>query len=184
MGRKIKDTTSENPNLVPGQSHLSPAAMGVTVKTKIERGDAYSAPEIYDVAITLMEIVRGKEVLGRVKTQGVLDEPPKTGFEYVLARIKFGYSRRGRGLGNVTYRLTEGQFAAVSSDGKTEYKIPSVFHQPQPQLIDSVFSAGESREGWILLQVPKDEKKPRLIFKRENAEGIYGIWRSVWFQLY
>jgi len=183
MGRKMKGTTLKNPNLVIGSSHLNPAPVNVTVKTKIERGDPYSAPEIYDLEITLIEIVRGKEALDRVKAQDVLNEPPKRGFEYVFARVQFGYSRRGRGLGDVTYRLTEGQFAAVSSDGKMEYKIPSVFHQPQPQLIDSVFSAGESREGWILLQVPKDEKKPRLIFKRENAEGIYGIWRSVWFQL-
>ena len=184
MGKKIKGTASEDTNLAPGQSHLSPAAKGVTVKTKIERGDAYSAPEIYDLDITLLEIVRGKEAWERIKAQGVLDEEPKTGFEYILARIQFGYSRRGRGLGSETYRLTEGQFAAVSSDGKVEYKIPSALHQPQPQLIGSVFSAGESREGWIFLQVPKGEKKPMLIFKRENAEGIYGIWRSVWFQLY
>ena len=184
MGRKMKDTTLKSPNLVIGSSHLRPVPVNVTVKTKIERGDAYSAPEIYDLEITLIEIVHGKEALDRIKVQGVLDGPPKRGFEYVLARVQFKYSRRGKGLGNVTYRLTEGQFAAVSADGKTGYEIPSVLQQPQPQLIDCVFSAGEFREGWILLQVPKDEKKPRLIFKRENAEGIYGIWRSVWFQLY
>jgi hypothetical protein len=43
---------------------------------------------------------------------------------------------------------------------------------------------GETHQGWILLQVPETEKKPLLIFKRENVEVVYGVWGNVWFQLY
>jgi hypothetical protein len=56
--------------------------------------------------------------------------------------------------------------------------------QPQPSLVDRHFEPGEIHEGRILLQVPKEEREPRLIFKRKHVEGMYGIWGYVWFQLY
>ena len=109
----------------------------------------------------------------------------KDGFEYILARIRLGYFSRARGgLDNELYKLTEGQFVAVSSSGKTEYEVPPVLRQPQPALVDVTFNPGDSHEGWILLQVPKEERKPLLIFKRQHVEGAYGIWGYVWFKLY
>jgi hypothetical protein len=175
---------SRNLSLLLGRGKDHPAPAGVTIKTTIERGDAYSAPEIYNVEITLTEIIRGNEAWDRIKVQSSLNEPPKVGFEYLFAHIRFGYFRRGRGMGGEDYRLTEGQFAAVSPDGRKEYEIPSVLSQPQPRLLDCVFSPGESRDGWILVQVPKDDKKPLLIFKRQNVEGVHGIWGHIWFRLY
>lgn len=180
----MTDTPVNNQNLVPGSSHLSAVPFGVSIKTTIERGDAYSAPEIYDLEITLLEVIRGVDARERIKVQSIANELPKAGFEYLLVRIELAYSRRGRGLEDEAYKLTEGQFAAVSADGQTEYMIPAVLPQPQPQLVDTIFHSGESREGWILLQVPEDEKKPLLVYKREHVEGVYGIWRHVWFQLY
>jgi hypothetical protein len=175
---------TEHTNLDLGSSHLNPVPLGVSIKTKIERGDAYSAPEIFDLEITVLEILRGQEALDRVQSQGVSDVPPQEGLEYILARISFGYYRRGRGFGDAPYTLMHGQFAAISEDGKTQYDIPSVQKQPQPGLVGESFSPGDSREGWILLQVPKDEKQPRLIFNREYVEGVYGIWGYVWSMLY
>jgi hypothetical protein len=173
---------SSNPILGTSPSH--PAPVGVTIKTTIERGEAYSAPEIYNVEITLLEIMRSDEAWERIKGQNPLNEPPKATFEFVLAYIRFGYFRRSRGAGGEVYRLTKDQFAAVSPDGKTEHEIPTVLSQPQPQLIGSTLSPGESRDGWILLQVPEDDKKPLLIFKRQNIEGVHGVWGYIWFQLY
>jgi len=179
----IEDAAMDSKPIL-GTSYSSPAPVGVTIKTTIERGEAYSAPEIYNVEITLLEIVRGDEAWERIKVQGSRNEPLKAGFEFVLVHIRFGYFRRSRGMGGEVYRLTKGQFAAVSPDGKIEYEIPAVLSQPQPQLIGSTVSPGESRDGWILLQVPKDEKKPLLIFKRQNIEGVHGVWGHIWFQLY
>jgi len=185
---RVKERTDHNPvknsNPLWGTSHNRPAPVGMTLKTTIERGEAYSAPEIYNVEITLLEIVRGHEAWERVKDQSPANKPPKTGFEYVLARIRFYYFRRGRGSGGETYQLLKGQFAAVSSNGEAEYEIPSILSQLQPQLIDYTFSPGEFRDGWILFQVPKDEKKPLLTYKRQHAGGVHGVWGPTWFQLY
>ena len=71
-----------------------PAPVGTTVKTTIERGDAYLSPDIFNVEITLLEIVRGEEARERIGAAQAGDRPPQTGFEYVLALVRFGYSRR------------------------------------------------------------------------------------------
>jgi hypothetical protein len=186
-----------------GNSPGSAVPIGTTVKTTVERGHAYMVPRLYNVEITLEEVIRGKKALAGAEKLLKPEQQLKDGYEYLLARLKFGYFERGRiapagstgtadkqyvsfggGGVDVTYTLSEGQFLAVSAGGETEFEIPAVLQQPEPHLIGWEFHPGESREGWILFQVPKDDKKPLLIFKREHVEGIYGIWGYVWFQLY
>ena len=186
----------------PGSSPTSAAPIGTIVKTTIERGYAYMVPRLYNVEISVEEVVRGKKAEERARKLVDPGNEPKKGFEYLLARVKFGYFERGRtsaGVSNdtdgaegvsfgggsidITYTLTEGQFLAVSANGETEYEIPRVITQPEPHLINWEFHPGQAREGWILLQIPRVEKKPLLIFKREHVEGIYGIWGYVWFQV-
>lgn len=181
------DAEGSNPtkSAEPGSAPEAAAPIGITVKTTIERGDAYLSPQLYNLEITLLEVIRGKSVAELSQVQSVSARLPKDGFEYILARIRLGYFLRARGgPGDEVYTLTEGQFAAVSADGGTEYEVPAVLRQPQPALIDVTFNPGDSHEGWILFQVPKEEKKPLLIFKRQHAEGAYGIWGYIWFKLY
>ena len=168
---------------ISGSSVNSPAPLGFTVKTTIERGDAYLSPEIYNVEITVLEAIRGNAALERLRSQGAGDKSPEAGYEYVLAYVRFGYFQRGRRIGSEAYELKKGLFVAVSADGQQEYGIPSNLPQPQPLLTGQIFNNGESHEGWILLQVPEEEKEPRLAFKRRHVEGIYGIWGYVWFSL-
>jgi len=161
-----------------------PAPLGTTVKTKIERGDRYSAPEVYNLEITLQEVVRGEEAWARIEGQGVRGEA-KAGFEYILCRIQFGYFSRARGFprSGEAYMILPEHFVAVAADGKTEFESPTLLRQPQPPLIGTSFSVNESREGWILLQLPKDRTEIFLTFRREYAENQYGVWGSMWFQL-
>jgi len=168
---------------IPGSRLERAAALGELVKTKIERGDRYSAPEIYNLEITLLEVVQGSDARTRVQEEGIL--PPPAGWEYVLARLSFGYFSKGRGLERLEQSFVIGQdfFAAVSADGNTEYPPPPLLQQPQPSLIDKPFQPGDRREGWILLQVPETEKHLFLIFKREFKEFTYGVWGPVWFRL-
>ncbi len=161
-----------------------PAPLGATIKTKIERGDRYSAPEVYNIEITLREVVRGNKAWTCIKEQGVTGEI-KTGFEYVLCRIRFGYFSRARGFSHSgkVYTISPEHFIAVAADGNTEFENPVLLQQPQPPLIGTSFSLNESREGWILLQVPNDGRKVFLTFRREYTENQYGVWGPIWFQL-
>jgi hypothetical protein len=167
----------------PGTAPETAAGTGVTLKTTIERGDAYLSPQLYNVEITLLQTVRGQTAEELLTGQNISAGPLQTGFEFVLAQIRLGYFRRVRGLEDEVYTLTKGQFMAVSSDGRNEYPVPPVLSQPQPPLIDVTFNPGDIREGWILLQVPVAEKQPLLVFKRQHVEGAYGIWGYIWFKL-
>jgi hypothetical protein len=169
---------------VLGSSHLNPAPLGKAVKTTVERGDAYSGGEICDVEITVIEVIRGKVAWERIKAQGISSNPAKAGFEYILARIRFAYSRRGWAFGDGAYSISEGQFATASADGMTEYEVPSTLKQPAEQLIDWLLQSGETREGLVLLQVPEHDKQTLLIFKRQHTGAIYGLRGYTWFQLH
>ncbi len=171
-------------NSMPGSSFRNPAPPGITIKTKIERGDPYSAPEVYDVEVTITKILRGEEARKFIKNQNIITDQPKKDFEYILVDINVLYFRRGRGFVEEPFQLDEERFVAASADGETEYEIPFILKQPQPQLLNIPLQPGESHRGWILLQVPETEKKPLLIFKRENVEVVYGVWGNVWLQLY
>ncbi len=175
----------------PGRSSIlgsgqdRPVPIGVTIKTTIEHGDRKPTPERFNLEITVLDAVRGKEALDRIKAEGVSDQAPKAGFEYVLVHIRFGYFRKARGQSAPpSYMLKDGTFTAASADGKVEYEPPSVVRQPQPQLVGVPFSVGDSREGWIFLEVPEKEKKPLMVFHRAHAASAYGVWTSVWFRLY
>jgi hypothetical protein len=182
----LNNKDSGGPGATPAALGTTPetaAETGVTLKTTIERGDAYLSPQLYNVEITLLQTIRGEAAAERVRSQKISSKPPLTGFDFVLAHIRLGYFRRVRGLEDEVYTLTEGQFMAVSPDGKTEYPLPSVSSQPQPPLIEVTFNPGDTREGWILLQAPAVEKRPLLVFKRQHVEGAYGIWGYVWIRL-
>ena len=166
-----------------GSSHLNPAPVGVSVKTIVERGDAYSGAELCDVEITVLEVIRGEKAWESIKSQGIASKPPRAGFEYLLTHIRFAYSRRGIGFGDGTYMVSEGQFITVSADGITEYEVPSVVKQPENQLVELPMQSGETHEGWVLLQIPENVKEPLLAFKRQHTEAIYGVRGYVWFQL-
>jgi hypothetical protein len=168
-----------------GNSRDRAASLGTTVKTKIERGDRYSAPQIYNLEITVLEVVRGKEAWDRIGAEGVPQDDFKAGFEPCLVRIKFGYFQKGRGFGHdkAAYHIPGDAFTAQSPDG-IEYPILSSKDQPRFQLLKTPFISGDIKEGWILLQVPEEEDRPLLTFKRDYRENAYGFWGPVWFKLF
>ncbi len=162
--------------MIPGSSPLNPAPPGLTVKITIERGNAYEMPEIYDLDLTVLDVRRGQPAAGKGRT----DLDPR--YEYISARLRIGYFRKGRQPGGEVYNLGESQFAIVSGDGETEYEKPAV--SGEGQFLYGPLSPGSSREGWVVLQVPKQEARPMLTFKRPNPGGVYEIWSNIWFRLY
>ncbi len=175
-----------NSSLIRGSGEGNPAPLGMTVKTKIELGDRYSAPEIYHLEISLLEVIRGQEAWKSLKMQEVSIDPPKLGMEYILARLRICFLSKARGFRGASqvFSIKESSFSVFSGDGKTEYETPRLKEQPHPKLIGTSLTVGESREGWVLFQVPEDEKRPLLSFHREFEKNVYGHWGTLWFQLY
>ena len=76
---------------VEGTSPFYPAPAGVRLSGIVECGHGYTSHELYDMKITLQEVIRGTEAWERLKKTSNTNKPADQGFEYVLARIRFEY---------------------------------------------------------------------------------------------
>ncbi len=157
------------------QAPVDPAPMKKPVTTSVGIGDGYGVgtlDQFYDVRITVLEVLRGEQALALLKQASSSVQTPKSGLEYLLARIKFEFIAK---TGN--YGVSEDMFAATSPAGK-EYD-SFIVRQLKPSLNGRLYS-GESLEGWVAFQVASEDHKPLMTF---GQGGIQGPGR-VWFQLY
>ncbi len=163
----------------PGFSPLNPAQAGTRLGTVIECGFGYSPHEKYDVNVTLLEVLRGDKASERIKAASASNQPPKAGFEYILARVKFEFFAKGA-PGNCVHELRREEFAAFSADGQ-EYEA-AMIAPPQPGL-SAKLNSGDSFEGWIAFQAPQGGNKALLRFVASVGSAVEQ-GGQVWFQLY
>ena len=83
---------SLQPAIAQDNSSTNPAAIGSPVRSMVELGSVYT--NIYDTTITVLEAVRGKEAMDRLKAADPANRMPAEGFDYVLARVKFEFKGR------------------------------------------------------------------------------------------
>ena len=154
--------------------------VGVPYETMISFGDGYtSADELYDVSITVLEIVRSDKAWQLLHSSSPGAPPSPAGTEYLLARIKFDYKARGV-PGDTPYLLRENQFKAVSELG-VEYKFAdSVTLRPG---LNGILYAPDSLEGWIVFMVNNEDHLPLLVFNEEVVNTSHR-GSGLWFQLY
>ncbi len=160
-------------------SSTNPAPVGSRVRSMIELGSVYS--NIYDIAITVLETVRGKEAMDRLKAASPDNKMPPEGFEYVLARIKFEH--KGRAVSdNMPFILGDSplQWVALASD-LTEYaRIAAT--PPKPPLAARI-KPGDSFEGWVAFAVDRKDSKPLMVFDPDTG-GATGRGRTLFFKLH
>jgi hypothetical protein len=166
------EKTAQTPGGEPesDSSLIREVPIGATASAIVELEDMYRSPETYDAKITVLEVLRGEKSADLIKKASVSNAPAQSGFDYVMARIRFEYSARGA-PGDKAWNLSGKQFHAFSGEGKP-YGIPSIV-LPDPELAGELH-AGDSRQGWIAFEVAKQDRQPLMIFDPGN----------VWFQLY
>jgi len=165
--------------LAQDNSSTNPATVGSRMRSMVELGSVYS--NIYDIAITVLETVRGEEALKRLKAAGPDNPAPAAGFEYVLARIKFEI--KGRSVSdNLSMGIGDAplQWVALSSD-LMEYPMVSLT-APEPRLVGRVKS-GDSLEGWVAFAVDSNDSQPVMVFDPDTG-GATGRGRTLFFKLY
>jgi hypothetical protein len=144
---------------------LDPYPIGTPVTTTITFGDAYAtAIETYDAKITVIEVMRGERTLDLLEKQNASNRQPDSGFEYVLARVRFEFTARGK-PGDKIYDLREDQFVAFSSDSSAQYSGTNTV-PPTPRLAGTLHS-GESMEGWVVFIVAHNDRKPFMAFRAD-----------------
>ena len=162
-----------------GASPSSAASVGTTVAGILECGEGYTSHELYDMKITVREVVRGEDAWIRIKEAGGSNKPPAEGTDYVLVRVRFEYYARGN-PGTCAHQLLPEQFTAYSSSGE-DYRSPASVVPPKPEMRKSLKS-GESLEGWIVFAVPKEDRAPLLSFSAD-AGGSVQHGEPKWFSL-
>jgi hypothetical protein len=167
------------PLMAQDNSSTNPAVVGSRVRSMIELGSVYS--NIYDIGITVMETVRGKDAMDRLKAAGPDNKMPPAGFDYVLARVKFDF--KGRAVSDtIPFDLGDAplQWVALSSE-LIEYPRVSVT-VPKPALVGRI-KPGSSMEGWVAFAVDSKDSKPVMVFDPDTG-GATGRGRTLFFKLY
>jgi hypothetical protein len=162
----------------PGSGPGNPAAKGTMLTGIIECGEGYTSHELYDIKITLMEVVRGDDAWKRIQEASAANKPAQPGAEYVLARVKFGYNARGN-PGVCVHPLKPDQFTAYSSSGE-DYANPAVI-VPKPELRKNLKS-GDVVEGWVVFQIPQKDQAPLMSYAADSG-GAVDHGGSKWFLL-
>ncbi len=163
-----------------GMSPTSPARIGVPVQSEVQCGDSAVSLEPYDVKIVLLQTVRGNEAWDRIKADNASSQPPKAGFDYILARVAFELKARGA-PGDKSFELGRPlQFTASSTDGR-EYAAPAI-SPPKPELSGKARS-GNKVEGWLVFLVEQRDNKPLMVFDPASG-GAMLRGKVLWFQLY
>ena len=163
-----------------GLSPSNAAPIGMSIKTQVECGERAGSMEPYDAKIAVLQVLRGKEALDRIKAANPSAQPPKAGFDYVAARVAFQMNAI-LAPGNKTFELARKmQFVALTINGDEQEAAPAA--PPSPELHRTVKS-GEAAEGWSVLLVEQANKKPVMFFD-PAAGGAMGGGKVLFFQLY
>jgi hypothetical protein len=164
--------------MAQGDSPTNAIPVKKTVETRLECGQVATEP--YDAKFTVLEVVRGKEALDRIKAANASNQPPQAGYEYVLARIAFEM-KAIMAPGNKTFELARKmQFVALTEDGN---EIDASLATPPKPELHRMVRAGEPAEGWIVLEVEQKNKKPVMFFD-PAVGGAMGGGKILFFQLY
>ncbi len=160
-------------------SSKNPASVGSPVKSMVELGSVYSS--IYDITVTVLETVRGKDAMKRLKKADTDNPKPPEGFEYVLARVKF--EMKARAISDkLTLDLGDSplQWTALSSD-LIEYPRVSVTVPPPP--LKGTLTPGASAEGWIAFVVDIGDGRPVMVFDPDSG-GATGRGKTLFFKMF
>ena len=80
LGTLLYFVTAVPAAMAQGTAYDDPAGQGVPVKSVVQVGPMNT--NNYDVTVTLLETVRGRQALQRLKAVDAKAGPPRAGFEY------------------------------------------------------------------------------------------------------
>jgi S1-C subfamily serine protease len=167
----IKDQNL-NLSLDPNRLSISPASsLANPVSLGIPQSVVVNDPTTkFTAEVTVKQIIRGALAGTMVTNANKYNDPPKSGYEYLLAKINFKLLDipDGKSLDIAG----EWDFNLVSQDGRVYHQAVEV--EPDPQL-DSTLYKGASNEGWVVFMVSPNDAKPKISYG-VNGDGTGGIW--------
>jgi hypothetical protein len=154
-----------------GSSRFFPAPIGTAIPVVfIYDGGQYSAK------ITVKQIIRGDLAWGMIYDANSYNDPPPTGYEYILVKVRFELTSAPTvetAFEVHSYR----DLKAVSGLGRI-YDTSLFLVLPQPKL-DATIYQGAYSEGWCAFLIEKTDTNPMMVFAR-RADGTGGIWLKLY----
>jgi hypothetical protein len=161
-----------------GTAPSTAAPVGTMVAGIIECGEGYTSHELYDMKITVLQVLRGEEAWNHIKEASGSNKPAAPGLENILVRVKFEYQARSI-PGKCVHPLVPEQFMAYSAGGE-DYRQASIV-PPKPEMRKGLKS-GDSLEGWLVFAVAKEDRAPLMSFTAD-AGGAVQHGEPKWFLL-
>ena len=156
-------------------------AVGVPLSVIVVFGDQYNGgDELYDVKITVTEVVRGEKAWHMVKAAGAGNMGPAWGLEYLVARVRFEFSARAQPH-HYDYTLDPAQFSAMSA-ATAPYASADLAAPVKPELCGLIHS-GDSAQGWVAFLIPRGDHTPLMVFREDVGSVIHEGDASI-FKLY
>jgi hypothetical protein len=163
----------------PASSYAQP--VGVPRNVIVVFGDPYNGgDELYDVKITVVEIVRGEKAWPLVEAASAQNVPPASAREYLLARVRFQFSARSEPH-HYEYTLDPSQFSAMSA-ATQPYAAAPLAAPVEPELRGTLHS-GDAAEGWVAFLIPRGDHTPLMVFREDVGSVIHQGDASI-FKLY
>ncbi|MGD9116083.1 MAG: hypothetical protein PVJ61_02730 [Dehalococcoidia bacterium] len=168
----------EAPSYEEGFVIENPAPIGYEVEKLIDLSvsageDMPTEASMHYIYVTVKEVYRGEDAWELLKDiEG--NEPAPAGYDYILADVDFGFfaaASSTRWFNLFEYIIERTQWLSYNADG-TEYP-PADVAPPEP-IMRYHLTAGDEKEGWVVVLAPSDDAAPVLRLKRDN----------LWFMLY
>jgi hypothetical protein len=155
--------------------------VGVPLNVIVIFGDQYNGgDELYDVKITVVEVLRGERAWQMVKAAGAGNLPPASGLEYLFVRVRFEFSARAQPH-HYDYTLDPAQFSAMSA--ATAPYAPADLAAPVKPELRGLIHSGDSAEGWVAFLIPRGDHTPLMVFREDVGSVIHQGDASI-FKLY
>lgn len=155
-------------------SRNNPAPLN-TIQAYTKTSD-WSEEDNYTVTVRILETIRGEKNIDKVRKSVVTDDKPMEGYEFMMVKIALSAVSI---KGDNAIEASRYNFTGFSSNN--EEIDQAYLHMDEKEgfsWLDGKLYEGGTQEGWLVLQVKKDDANPKIAYGLDY-NGANGIWFSL-----
>ncbi len=152
-------------------SRTTPAPLNTAQTYTYTNG--YNDNDDYTVSVKVLETIRGEENIAKVRKSVVTDDSPKEGYELMMIKVAVNaVSINGdRAVEPSKYNFT----CFTSNNEETDHAYLHMEGENGFNWLEGKIYEGGSTEGWIVVQVKKEDPAPKLAYGLDY-QGSGGVW--------
>ena len=148
-------------------SRQNPAPIN-TIQTYTKTSDWFEEDN-YTVSVRVKETIRGEKAYSALKKKSPVYPEADEGYEYMNIKIAFSVVKT-----EGDFSVTAGQYGFKVFTSNNE-ECPDNYYASIAPVLQGELYSGANSEGWITVQVKKDDANPKLAYGLDY-NGAGGIW--------